>query len=128
MTEAQRIKRKFTKEMANKLRGLKILIGGHQGIPGSNGRPQVCVMEALAYITGQEVDDAPICVSPTITALMIEINDRTESDRKRNQLKKLIPTIMGTRPIEAQENKWGEIVEVAVDQDNEFQAAEDYAR
>lgn len=93
-----RIKRQFNDQMAKTLRRLNITVGSHERQVESN-KPDVCVMEALSFITGQGITDAPVCVSPIISNLMICMNDNTPSNRSRNKLKKLIPEIMGTAPI-----------------------------
>jgi len=59
----------------------------------------ICIMEATAYILGyDEIDDAPPCTSDSIREFMIDLNDAIESDRKRAQLKKVIPDIVNTAP------------------------------
>jgi hypothetical protein len=66
----------------------------------------VCIMEATAYILGYAyVSDSPPCTSEVIRSTMIEINDDEISDRKRNQLKKLIPVIINTAPTKWVESK-----------------------
>ena len=55
-----------------------------------------CVMEAVAYIAGEPWSDAPECVSPVITAFMVNWNDSL-NDEDRQMLKPLIPKVIGTR-------------------------------
>lgn len=61
---------------------------------------QLCIMEATAYILGyEEISDAPPCTSAQIRGFMISINDADfMTDRKRAQLKKVIPEIVNTAP------------------------------
>lgn len=59
----------------------------------------ICIMEATAYILGYDrITDAPPCTSKIIRDLMIELNDNIDSDRKRAQLKHLVPDIINTAP------------------------------
>lgn len=102
MSVRKYIKRRWTAARQKKLDELYIDEGGHTESPENplNGGNKVCVMEALAYVTGQGVKDHPICVSGTITELMININDSgCANNNERQRLKELIPVIMGTRPI-----------------------------
>ena len=73
------------------------------GLGSKNGSlppdKQICIMEATAYILGyEEIDDAPPCTSEAIREFMIDLNDTIEGDRKRAQLKKVIPDIINTAP------------------------------
>ena len=62
--------------------------------PDGNG---MCVMEAVAYITGEPWSDHPECVSPVIGAFMRNWNDSLRTDEERDRLlKPLIPVIVGT--------------------------------
>ncbi|MGE0349842.1 hypothetical protein, partial [Hydrogenophaga sp.] len=57
-----------------------------------------CVMEAVAYVAGEEWSDAPQCACPVITAFMVSWNDGLPTDADRDRLlKPLIPLIVGTR-------------------------------
>jgi hypothetical protein len=87
-------KRHMTKKRRELLEKLELGVGDHL-----DPKDGVCVMEALAYITGQKFTDHPVCVSGTITAYLIEVNDEAGTIA-RQKLKDLIPTIMHTAPTE----------------------------
>jgi hypothetical protein len=55
----------------------------------------MCVMEAVAYITGDEHSDTPKCVAPNVTDVMINLNDSMDED-DRQKLKDVVPRIIGT--------------------------------
>ena len=60
---------------------------------------RICIMEATAYILGYDkITDSPPCTSSQIRHFMIALNDSINSDRKRAQLKKVIPDIVNTAP------------------------------
>jgi hypothetical protein len=65
---------------------------------GHNDRKQgVCAMEAAAWLAGREHTDSPICVSPSIAALMRNWNDSLKTDEDRNRLlRPLLPVILDT--------------------------------
>ena len=46
----------------------------------------MCVMEAVAYVAGEQHSDAPQCASPVISAFMRSWNDGLPSDEERNRL------------------------------------------
>lgn len=72
---------------------------GAQGKSGLMNEKQACIMELTAYILGyDDINDSPPCTSATIRDFMIEINDNV-SDRRRAQLKKVIPDVINTAPI-----------------------------
>jgi len=54
-----------------------------------------CVMEAVAYVAGEEWTDSPQCVSPVIGAFLRVLNDSLDFDT-RQQLKPYIPRVIGT--------------------------------
>lgn len=95
-------------EAAKLLRQL-ILVEGGTGLDVAEVDKKLCVMQAVAFITGQAYTDHPVCVSEVITELMIELNDsgRT-SDRQRNALKKVVPDLIGTAPIEVTTGLFGQ--------------------
>lgn len=99
MNVVEEFKRVWDTDMSRKLRGLSLDAGGH-----ASPEQGVCVMEALAYVTGQEFSYSPVCVSDQITELMVEWNDGLDSKRTRNKLKKLIPLIVGTAPIKVEKS------------------------
>ncbi|MGH9071960.1 MAG: hypothetical protein ACRDX8_12545 [Acidimicrobiales bacterium] len=55
-----------------------------------------CVMEAVAYVAGEEWSDRPECASPVISAFLRNWNDCL-GDEDRQMLKPLIPRLVGTR-------------------------------
>ena len=58
---------------------------------------KMCVMEAVAYIAGEEWSDSPACVSQVIAALLRAWNDGLPDDETRSRLlKPLILPVMGT--------------------------------
>ena len=57
-----------------------------------------CVMEAVAYVAGEEWSDHPACACPVITAFMVSWNDGLPTDADRDRLlKPLIPLLINTR-------------------------------
>ena len=56
---------------------------------------QFCVMEAVAYVAGEEWSDAPQCASRVIGAFMRRWND-SMNDEDRQLLKPYIPRLVGT--------------------------------
>lgn len=71
---------------------------------------ELCIMEAIDYIQGGgayngggQVTDAPVCVSDVMRDFLIEVNDNwigEVGDRRRRQLKELIPLVIGTAPVD----------------------------
>ena len=58
----------------------------------------MCVMEAVAYVTHKEWSDHPPCVCPVIGAFMRAWNDGLPDDESRTRLlKPLIPKLINTR-------------------------------
>lgn len=90
----RRVRRKFTDEMARRLKRMSLSQGGHE-----EEQKKQCVMEALALVSGQEWTDYPVCVSDVIISLSQYLNDQTENQKDRNKLKKLVPIVMGTAPL-----------------------------
>jgi hypothetical protein len=97
-------RRRFTNAMADKLKK----VGGLRAGGGGRTPDTLCVMEAVAYVTGQSITDRPVCVSPTIRDFLVYVNDSTLSTRNRSQLKKIIPSIIGTRPV--RKSDWNYII------------------
>lgn len=100
------IKTEFTPQMAKLLRGITLKDGPAQAVDFQSDH-KLCVMQAVAYITGEDtpkdgwltaVTDRPLCVSQTICDAMIDINDNC-TDRQRAQLKRLVPEVIGTAPV-----------------------------
>ena len=59
------------------------------------GSPQMCVMEAVAFVAGEPHSDHPECASPVIAAFMRRWNDGLDND-ERQRLKPYIPKLVGT--------------------------------
>jgi hypothetical protein len=75
------------------LAALKLSHGSHE--PPNNGLVNACVMEAVAYVTGEPWSDHPECVSPVIGAFLRSWNDALP-DEDRQMLKPYILRVVGT--------------------------------
>lgn len=65
-----------------------------------------CVMEAVAYVAGEEWTDRPQCASPVISAMLRSINDGLPDDASRNRLlKPFIPKLVGSIASDAVEER-----------------------
>ena len=66
--------------------------------PHSDASQGMCVMEAVAYVAGEQHSDSPHCTSPTIAAFLRSWNDsiRTNADRTL-LLGGLVTRLVGTR-------------------------------
>lgn len=62
----------------------------------------VCVMEATALLAGETKSDHPQCASPVVSAFLRSWND-TLDDETRQQLKRHIPALIGSRGTKEQE-------------------------
>ena len=64
---------------------------------GTHGDPEggLCLMEAVAYLTGEPHSDRPECVSPVLGSWGRAINDAMP-DARRQELKVFIPDMVGT--------------------------------
>lgn len=89
-------------ERYKQLMDARIRIGSGSGVEDGKlpTHKMICIMEATAYILGYEyITDHPPCTSRVISDFMIELNDSMYiTDRKRAQLKKVIPDIINTAP------------------------------
>ena len=56
----------------------------------------MCLMEAVAYVAGEEHSDHPACTCPVLAAIGRALNDRWRDD-ERQLLAPLIPCLVGTR-------------------------------
>ena len=57
-----------------------------------------CVMEAVAFVAGEEWSDHPECACPVISAFLRSWNDGLPNDAERDRLlKPLIPLLVNTR-------------------------------
>jgi hypothetical protein len=67
-----------------------------------------CVMEAVAYVAGEEWSDHPECACPIISTFLRGWNDGLPSDAERDRLlKSLIPRLINTRSTREVELKRG---------------------
>jgi hypothetical protein len=66
---------------------------------GSHGPSEhaMCVMEAVAFVSGEAWSDHPSCVCPVITAFLVNWNDSLPDDERDTLLRPLIPLVVGTR-------------------------------
>jgi hypothetical protein len=63
---------------------------------------EMCVMEAVAWVAGEQWTDRPACACPVITAYCIALNDRMD-DEFRQRLLPYVPRLVGTRSTPAVE-------------------------
>ena len=64
----------------------------------------MCVMEAVAYVAGEEWSDHPKCTCPVISAFMRAWNDALLNDNERTaRLLPFVPKLIGTKDNEATE-------------------------
>ena len=65
---------------------------------GDHSTPDVgmCVMEAVAWLAGEEHSAEPECVSPVIRAFAVSWNDSLPGPDRDRLLKPLIPDMVGT--------------------------------
>ena len=80
---------------------LTLAAGGHDPDDG-----EMCVMEAVAFIAGEEWTDSPECASPVIGAFMRSWNDAL-NDNDRQDLKRYIRRLVGSKGTPEQENLRG---------------------
>jgi len=66
----------------------------------------MCVMEAVAFVAGEEWSDSPKCASPSIAAFLRSWNDSL-NNTDRQMLKPLIPKLVGTAASPEVEEKRG---------------------
>src|SRR3990167_6649855 len=66
----------------------------------------MCVMEAVAYVSGEPWSDSPECASPAIGAMLRPWND-TADDEERQRLKPYILKVIGTNTGPADEDARG---------------------
>lgn len=69
------------------------------------GSDEMCVMEAVAYVTHQKWSDHPPCVSPVIGAFMRTWNDGLPGSKRTALLLPIIPKLINTRGSEALEQR-----------------------
>ena len=78
---------------------LHLYKGSHK--PSDN---KMCVMEAVAYVSGEEWSAYPDCASPVIAAFLRSYNDRVD-DEVRQSLTPFIYALVGTRGDAALESR-----------------------
>ena len=86
--ELLRLDRQSLTEM---IPGRKLGLGAHEA--PSEG---ACVMEAVAWVSGEPFSDHPRCADLAITNIAIEINDNV-NDRLRQELLDAVPAITGSK-------------------------------
>ena len=77
------------KERLEEVKNIVLDKGSHEPNKG------MCVMEAVAYVAGEEWSDRPRCASPVIGAFMRSWNDSLDTEG-RQRLKPYIPRLVGT--------------------------------
>lgn len=77
----------------------KKLDNGSHDDPGedTNKNGDLCLMEAVAYITGEPHSDHPSCADPALTNIAISFNDSHYNYRERDNLIPAIPALVGSR-------------------------------
>lgn len=83
---------KAVSKRLDKLEEISLTRGSHS--PDS----QFCVMEAVAFVAGEDWSDHPKCACPVISAFLRSWNDTLPTDADRDRLlKPLILKLIGTR-------------------------------
>lgn len=82
------------KDLRRLLPGGELAHGSHSD--SSVGPQGVCLMEAVAWVAGEEHSDHPKCACPVLTDIGIQINDTTD-DEGRQRLLGAIPALIGSR-------------------------------
>src|SRR5438128_966162 len=78
-----------------------LLSGGHKSADAG-----LCLMEAVAFVAGEDHTDSPACACPVIAAVGRRLNDRILDDDMRTALlKPLGLQLIGTRSTKAVEMK-----------------------
>jgi hypothetical protein len=68
----------------------------------------MCVMEAVAYVAGEEWTDSPVCACPVISAFMRSWNDYLPNDAERDRLlKPLIAQLVDSKSTKGAEERRG---------------------
>ena len=80
----------MTREQRYQLRHLELERAGHPRNPG-----ELDLLEAAAFIAGEQVTDHPACVDRTVIYLGLGVNDVLDWD-ERQSLKALVPFMIGT--------------------------------
>jgi hypothetical protein len=83
---------KISPERLAKVMAAKLDKGAHE----ENSR-RMCVMEAVAYVAGEQWSDSPQCACPVISTFLRAWNDTLPDDERTPLLADLIPRIVGTR-------------------------------
>lgn len=76
--------------MSTDLAGLHLEHGAHP-----SRERGMCLMEAVAWVAGEEQSDAPACASPVLAAFGRSLNDALDDDR-RQELVPLVPLLVGS--------------------------------
>lgn len=79
-------------ERLKEIEAITLASGAHGDL-----REGACVIEAAAYVAGEEWSDQPQCVCPVIAAFCRSWNDALPDDKRNEFLKPIIPRLVGTR-------------------------------
>jgi hypothetical protein len=91
-------------KLAEVMTGWTLRSGGHEAEEIESG--EACVMEAVAYVAGLPLSDAPACCCSVIASFMRSWNDGLPSDAERDRLlKPLIEQLIGTKATEEVEER-----------------------
>src|SRR5215472_9618694 len=85
------------------LEKIQLLSGSHT----ANNEQQMCIMEAVAYVAGEDWTDAPACASPVIAAFCRAWNDTPDpyGQSIRDRLRAYIPRLVSSRGTPEQEKR-----------------------
>lgn len=82
-----------------KIEELRLARGAHDSLPRG-----ASVMEAVAYVAGEDFSDHPRCASPVVSAFLRAWNDRLD-DETRQRLKPYVVRVVGTAGSDAEEGR-----------------------
>jgi hypothetical protein len=85
-------KQTIIKERMAQIEALALSSGSHEDFEHG-----ACVMEAVAWVSGEPWSDEPQCASPVISAFMRYWNDSLDDVTRNRLLKPLVPLLVGTR-------------------------------
>src|ERR1700761_6151274 len=84
---------------------------------GNLANKTLCVMEAVAYVSGENVSDHPQCASPALTEFAIRINDAkwwADDAERTSFLRKYVPLLVGTRDAALEPKRVAILVDAAL--------------
>src|SRR3990167_236525 len=91
--------RKGTKDLTvnqERLTRIRHLRSGAGPEPNDDGEVDACVMQAVAYVSGEPWSDHPACVCPVLASFCISLND-SMPEAERQQLLVFVPRLGGTK-------------------------------